>query len=200
MATWGGVGTWGIPGVTSNTMWLYMCRDVPRFSGLGTVLDNRHFGLYGVLQAMGTGITLDTALGANLDIVGSWLGLVRNGLTDDRYRRALRVRKTVTLTSGGTRASLLDVWSAWTGNAATEYFHTHPNEITIVGPVEILDQFLLAQFLTEAAPGARILNIYHANPTALRSDRAQALIGGTGTIDYAQGPAVAGAAELAARI
>lgn len=56
--------------------------------------------LEGALQQLLTERSVDTAVGAQLDVIGKLVGQVRNGMVDDDYRRYVRARVSVNKSTG----------------------------------------------------------------------------------------------------
>lgn len=65
-------------------------------------------GIENALAQLLTQRTLDTAAGANLDVIGAIVGQPRNGLVDDDYRRYVRAR-IATNNSNGTTNNLIHI-------------------------------------------------------------------------------------------
>lgn len=162
MAGWGSadVAAWGVGGEIANTLWLYINRDVPNIGALGDIIDLRTDAHTAVLQALDAAFDLASAVGDQLDILGALLGFPRVGLTDDRYRRALKVQRSSILSSAGTRPTMIQVFTDWTTNVPESYRDIPPNEFEITGKVAVADEALLLEFITKAAPAGRIISVY----------------------------------------
>jgi len=200
MSGWGSEDNiWGVGGQVFGALWLYINRDVPHFEAISQIIDALYQDQLAVLQQIESAFDLDIAEGNQLDILGAQVGLSRLGLSDERFRRAIRVRSISILSSSGTRSALLQVFEAWTGAPPLHYRNIYPNEIEIGGAVAVEDEALLVQFLQQAAPGGRLLEAVSYQPTYLIGEYAQNTGVGSGFTDYAQDP-IPGAALIAARL
>ena len=83
--------------------------DTPNnITKLLTALITPHQSVEDTLQQLRTGLRLDNAVGAQLDLLGKIVGQLRNGLDDDDYRRYIRARISANI-SDGTVEDLLRV-------------------------------------------------------------------------------------------
>ena len=197
MSAWGSF--WGGVGDAISTLWVYVNRDVPYSAAVGQIIESRFERIDAVARKIEGAFDLDTATGVALEIWGARLGLARLGLDDDTYRRALRVQRSLLLSSAGTRENLIAIFEAWTETPVTEYA-THGKTIHIAGDVDAEDEYRLGGFLERAKPAGRQLRVYDVEGTDLICDYAlDPLAEDTGTLDYGLAP-VTGAATLAGRI
>lgn len=153
-----GVDEWGGAYELGAARLLYMLRMAPRWSALANLIDQRYQRLIGIAEQLRTSLALDTASGALLDIIGQWLGLERQGMTDDRYRRALRVQVVLLSSATGSSQSLLDVWQRWITTDADTYRNVAPAYAEISGVISEPDEYLLRIFLRRAAPAGVVLS------------------------------------------
>lgn len=185
---------WGGVVDIAPTKMLNFIREGPNFAGLASILDARFFAVEGVAAQILNAFDLDTALFDRLDVIGAWLGRPREGLSDVRYRRALRVQRTSILSSTGTAPALLQIFLDWTGTDALEYQTAPPATVQIGGIVAVQDENLLVQFLQTAKPGGVVLFVYgRADNNTLLNDFTDTPITDPGTTDYTDDP-ISGAA------
>ena len=153
---------WGETYEAAASKLLYMNREGPNFQKLVQIIDKRWIAVIAVIMQIIAAFDIDTAQGQQLEIIGEWLGRRREGMTDERYRRALKVQRNVLLSSSGSAATLIQVWTEWVGSAPTTYRNIPPAEVEIGGVVPAEDQSLLVQFLQAALPaGVRLSAIGH---------------------------------------
>ena len=161
---------WGAGGEVARALLLYMNRDVPIIGAIADLIDLRFDKHMTALRAIEGAFDLDTAQGQQLDILGVDAGLPRNGFSDDRYRRALKVQRALVLSTGGTRQGLIDVFTAWTGAAPVHYRNVYSKEVEISGLVAAEDESLLLTFLQNAAPGGTVINVFSSTTQALEDE------------------------------
>lgn len=116
--------------------------------------------------------TLDTAVGSQLDALGSIVGQERLGFSDDGFRTFIRARIKVNL-SDGRADELLEILALISDPAegTPSILHTEypPAEfhIQVLSDIGTLDPALAFLLLTEAKPaGVRFLFIYSTEPAA----------------------------------
>lgn len=156
--TWG-VDEWGGAYELGAARLLYITRMSPRFRALADAMDARYARISGILEQIRVGFNLDDAVGAQLDILGAKLGREREGMTDARYRRAIRVQSLILSSTSATTPGMLAVWRAWIGSDATDYRNVAPAYVEIGGPVAAADESLLRRFLQLAVSGGVVLSI-----------------------------------------
>lgn len=163
MASYGaatyGVDLWGGAFELGAARLLYMIRMGPRWRALADIIDRRWSTMVGVAEQIRTVFSLDTATGEQLDIIGQWIGLDRQGMTNDRYRRALRVQVVLLSSASGSSSSLIDVFTQWTAAAPASYRNVAPAYAELTGVVAEIDEYLLRQFILKAAPAGVIISI-----------------------------------------
>lgn len=162
MASYGsatyGSDAWGGAFELGAARLLYIIRMAPRFRALADLLDARWSHIAGLLEHVRVGFDLDSAVGDQLDVIGRWVGRPREGMVDERYRRALRVQVQI-LSSRSSTTTMLAVFEAWIGDTATTYRNVAPAYVEIGGPVDPADEHLLRVFLQLAAPGGVVLSV-----------------------------------------
>lgn len=80
-------------------------------------------------------------------------------MTNDRYRRALRVQVVLLSSASGSSSSLIDVFTQWTEAAPASYRNVAPAYAELTGVVAEIDEYLLRQFILKAAPAGVIISI-----------------------------------------
>lgn len=186
MSTWSSF--WGGLGSVAGTLWVYMNRDVPYIEAVGRIIETRYSRIDAVLRKIEGAFDLDTATGEALDIWGARLGLLRAGLVDDVYRRALKVRRSLLLSSTGTVANLIAIFEAWTGYSVVEYAN-FDGAILIAGQCDDVDESRLARFLATAKPGGRQIRVYDVVDGDIIVDYGLDAVTGTpGTVDCGANP------------
>lgn len=143
------------------TKLFYFLRESPNFRALAQIIDTRYQTIQGVLLQILASYDLDTAAGSQLDVIGAMLGLERDGLSDARYRRALRVQVQI-LKAVGSATNLMDTWTAWVGSAPTTFYNIPPAEVEMGGTIEPEDEYLLDLFIRRVAPAGVRLSIHVA--------------------------------------
>lgn len=192
-----GVDPWGGLFELGAARLLYMTRMGPRWRALADIIDARWSRILGVMSQMMLAFDLDSADGDQLDIIGRWLGREREGMSDDRYRRALRVQRLLLSSSSGSGPLMLRVFAAWTGATATEYANVPPAHVTIGGAVAVEDENALRQFILASAPAGVTLSVSgFAGDAALICDSISVPVDDPGVLDCIADP-VTGAAPLA---
>lgn len=83
------------------------------------------------LEELRTGRSLDQAQGAQLDGLGTIIGLPRGGMDDEQYRARLRVQIRL-LYGEGTPEDILGAVSLATGGAALRLHESQPAELRLV--------------------------------------------------------------------
>ncbi len=90
----------------------------PRMLAVATAIATEIAKAEDAWQTIYRGVNLDDGVGDALDVIGSWLGVPRYGLSDDDYRLRLRVEIAVLL-SNGTMPDLIGVVRAALGGFPT---------------------------------------------------------------------------------
>ena len=193
MASYGaatyGVDQWGGAYELGAARLLYMIRMAPNWRALADLIDNRWATLVGIAEQIRTVFNLDTAAGEQLDLIGQWLGLERLGMTNDRYRRALRVQVTILSSSSGSSQSLIDVFTRWIGAAPHSYRNVPPAYAELSGTIGATDENLLRQFLLKAAPAGVVLSVGASfDASFLLADSVADPIADPGTVDCVADP------------
>jgi hypothetical protein len=123
------------------------------------------------LQQVLTQRTLDTAIGAQLDVIGKIVGQLRGGLDDDTYRQYLRAAITAN-NSGGTVADLIRVLDLVLLDQDA-VFVVMPQPVAtvhvLVDDVAITTELANTAFLflaRAAAAGVRVMLDYGTSPSA----------------------------------
>ena len=83
-------------------------QNSPNLNGLVAALVQQAQDLEDATNQLLTQTSLDTAIGAQLDVIGEILSLDRGSLTDEEYRADLRIRVLI-ITSSGTADDILNV-------------------------------------------------------------------------------------------
>lgn len=108
------------------------------------------------IASIAAAFALDTAVGVQLDVLGSLLGLPRSGFPDDRYRTFLGIqRDIVSGRASGSTASVLEICRAFIGpgSGAPIVCKTTPPyafAITVPDIASFIDMEILASFLRKA--------------------------------------------------
>lgn len=79
---------------------LEQLRDKPRINSLVRLLAEQVQALEDALHQLYTDRTLETAVGAQLDVLGALVGQARQSYTDEEYRTHIRARIRLNLSSG----------------------------------------------------------------------------------------------------
>ena len=142
-------------------------RDKDRFSAMLEVLGEQVQALEDALYQVLTETSIDVAVGAQLDGLGSVVGEERAGRDDDAYRVAIRVRIAINL-SEGTPEDLLALALAISGGSNAlliEYFPAS-FEIQILDPVPSgTDPARIASVVRSGKPaGVGAVSIIHVEP------------------------------------
>lgn len=161
-----GEALWGGAFEVSAARALYMIRMGTRVRALCDLIDTRWARIIAALNAVRTGFDLDSAVGVQLDVLGAMIGREREGMTDARYRRALRVQVIALSSATGTTPGILRVFEAWIGTAAANYRNVPPAYVEIGGDVDPADESLLRRFLELVVPGGVRLSVVGAVPDA----------------------------------
>ncbi len=122
------------------------------------------------LQQVYSGYWIDNATGDQLDVLGRVVGQLRNGMTDDDFRRLIRARISVNR-SKGTIASVLSVAKLVVADDTVYYQVDNQGRATVV--IRLLDQpvtdavvqdLLLPMLRDTVAAGVRIIVEWSSSP------------------------------------
>lgn len=188
----GGVGEVGA------TKLLYMTRMGPNFRAIADIIDKRWAQVLGVQEQILAVFDLDIASGNQLDVIGGWLGRSREGLSDVRYRKAIRVQRQILASSSGTAQTLIDAFELWIGSPPGIFTTIPPAEVYISGTVSDEDRDLLLQFLQLAKPGGVVLTLNVSTVDPLLVDSTTTPLADPGVIDSTTTPIGATAKPIAA--
>jgi hypothetical protein len=83
------------------------CKENPITTAITQAVVTPFLDIETAYRALLAGITLDDAIGVQLDLVGKIVGQVRNGMSDDDYRRYCRARIAVNRSRGTTEDLIL---------------------------------------------------------------------------------------------
>jgi hypothetical protein len=130
------------------------------FRELVCVLAEQPGRFYDVTLALRAAFDLDSAVGAQLDLIGAWIGLAREGFTDTRYRVFLSIQAQLLLSAQrvdsawtGTGENILTIARTFLGPGVDPILLVneppYSYELTVPGLV-LSEAFLLARFLTIA--------------------------------------------------
>lgn len=145
---------------------------------------------------------LDQAVGVQLDKIGEIVQYERQGESDDRYRRLVRMQIQTILSSAGTTAVLLEIVRIWTDLDAPSYAEPESGraELQIAAILELGldDSGPLLTFLRRAKPGGVRLTLFEQDAHALLLDYepGDEVDGELGILDYEPGDLVSEAAPV----
>jgi hypothetical protein len=142
--------------------------DQPNFQAMITALVNQVQEVENALFELIDERTLDTAVGVQLDGIGSILGEDREGKSDSDYRTALRARILLNIGSG-TPEELIEMVSLLTGSKNNELTEYHPAALTIfvLGALTFTEASNVNAALQSGKPAGVLAHlIYGESPTA----------------------------------
>ena len=131
----------------------YMCEIV---KGFGQFMD--------VCDEVIAGLDIDTAQGEQLDLLGAWIDLPRDGFNDTRYRTFLQIQRDLIRTANvadfertGTGNNILELTRTFIGPSANPIILTNyaPLAFTMTIPGVVLSELpLLTRFICQAVDAA----------------------------------------------
>ncbi len=144
-------------------------QEDPAMVALATIFGNKVQEIEDALWQLYTERGIDTAVGAQLDIIGKILGYTRGGLDDDTYRLRLRAKIALNKDSG-TAAEILNIFALLLPGLGLELRDTPPAgfELRIVGvvPGSISINELVNILKAARAAGVEAQLFYSASPDA----------------------------------
>lgn len=90
------------------------------FYSLICALSEMHGDYWDVAQDVLTGFDLDSAIGAQLDVIGAILKQPRQAFDDDRYRTLLKIKGKLVLRSTGTGENVIAIAREFIGDAVMD--------------------------------------------------------------------------------
>lgn len=152
-----------------STLLIGHFQEDPAMVSFSTIFGNKVQEIEDALWQLYTERGIDTAIGAQLDILGKILGYTRGGLDDDTYR--LRLRGKIALNrDSGTITEILDIFALLLPTLSLELRDTPPAgfELRIVGiiPGSISVAELSAILKAARDAGIEAQLFYSASPDA----------------------------------
>lgn len=141
---------------------------------------------------------LDTAVGDQLDKLGTILLLPRYGATDARYRVYLQIQTQILLSSAATTPTILRIVELFTGRTPTSYAEDYPMGYTVGAVLDDASEIaLLEQFLDTATAAAyrRTLILSETGYLSLDYHPGDS-VAGAGYMDYHPGDPIIGAGTM----
>lgn len=108
---------------------------------------------------------IDTAVGFQLDIIGEHVAVLRQGMDDTEYRKAIKIRKIINA-SQGQYETVIQLWRLLLGSPTATLTESFPAGVQLYSDVGISD-FTIIDTLAEALPITvvpSLITSYSANP------------------------------------
>ena len=97
------------------------------------------------------GFNINTAIGAQLDIIGAYFNESRGGRTDTEYRNAI-LAIIASSNGSGTPNQLIDLFATLSGSSEVHYFEHYPLSIAMVSNFGDFPDVSVTSYMLQAAP------------------------------------------------
>jgi len=174
---------------------LRFLRMGPNMRGIVGVIGDRGAAYQRAATDVTEAFDIDTAIGAQLDVLGGILQRPRLGANDDDYRKLLKIQVEFLLSSNGSVTALLDVVSFFADAAATEYRENYPRSLSVGVRLDTLAErdTLLDLIRQGRSSGTAYSLAVELDDDIVRGDFVGETETDPGSSDFIGGPAVADA-------